>query len=60
LLKSYFSRGIYKNERISSSRQKRRERGIWQRRFLAHLLMSQIDGLYSLESGKAWKSESGC
>jgi len=43
LLKGYFSRGIHKNERISLSRQKRRERGIWQRRFWAHLLTSQTD-----------------
>ena len=43
LLKGYFSRGIPKAEHISQSRTKRRERGIWQRRFWAHLLTSQVD-----------------
>ena len=37
LLKAFFSRGIPKGEVISNSREKRRERGIWQRRFWAHL-----------------------
>ena len=31
LLKGYFSRKIPNGERISKSRQKRRERGLWQR-----------------------------
>ncbi len=43
LLKSHFSRAIPDGERISESRLKRRERGIWQRRFWAHLLTSQED-----------------
>ncbi|OQK16823.1 hypothetical protein AU255_02655 [Methyloprofundus sedimenti] len=43
LLKSYFSRGIPKGEHISHSRTKRQERGIWQRRFWAHLIISQKD-----------------
>ncbi|MEQ1636413.1 MAG: transposase [Methylococcales bacterium] len=43
LLKGYFSRRIPQNERISSSRTKRRERGLWQRRFWAHLLLDQTD-----------------
>ncbi len=43
LLKTYFSRGIPKGESISNSRSKRRERGIWQRRFWAHLLTDQDD-----------------
>ena len=43
LLKSHFSRSIPDGERISQSRIKRRERGIWQRRFWAHLLTSQED-----------------
>src|SRR4030042_77854 len=33
LIKSQFSRGIEKVERISQSRSRRGERGIWQRRF---------------------------
>ena len=43
LLKSRFSRGIPRNERISISRETRRERGIWQRRFWAHLIENQDD-----------------
>jgi putative transposase len=30
-------------ERISNSRKRKNERGIWQRRFWAHLLTSQVD-----------------
>jgi putative transposase len=43
LLKGHFSRSIERGERISQSREKRRERGIWQRRFWEHLLRDQID-----------------
>jgi putative transposase len=43
LLKGYFSRAIPQGERISPSRSKRRERGLWQRRFWAHLLSDQND-----------------
>jgi putative transposase len=34
LIKAYFSRHMEKGERVSQSRQKRGERGIWQRRLL--------------------------
>jgi len=37
LLKGHFSRAIEKGERVSKSRMTRRERGLWQRRFWAHL-----------------------
>jgi putative transposase len=43
LLKAHFSRAMPEGERISNSRQQRRERGIWQRRFWAHLITSQDD-----------------
>lgn len=43
LLKGYFSRAINAGERRSQSRLKRRERGIWQRRFWEHLLRDQED-----------------
>ena len=43
LLKGYFSRGIPKDEFVSQSRTKRRERGLWQRRFWAHMLIDQDD-----------------
>jgi putative transposase len=43
LLKGHFSRVITKGERISQSRSKRRERGLWQRRFWVHLITDQHD-----------------
>ena len=43
LLKGHFSRAIDKGERISVSRSKRRERGIWQRRFWEHLIRDEND-----------------
>ena len=43
LLKGHFSRVIEKDERISKSRQKRRERGVWQRRFWEHMVRDQED-----------------
>ncbi len=42
-IKSYFSRHIPSDESISTSRSKRRERGLWQRRFWAHLITDQDD-----------------
>ncbi len=43
LIKANFSRLIEKRERITASREKRRERGIWQRRFWEHLIRDQAD-----------------
>jgi putative transposase len=43
MLKGHFSRAIEKSERISQSRMKRRERGLWQRRFWEHWLRDQND-----------------
>ena len=43
LIKAYFSRRIIQGERISASRQKRGERGIWQRRFWEHLIRDETD-----------------
>lgn len=43
LIKSNFSRTVEKGERISPSRAKRGERGIWQRRFWEHLIRDQED-----------------
>jgi putative transposase len=44
LLKGHFSRALpVVNETISASRAKRRERGIWQRRFWARFMTSQDD-----------------
>jgi len=43
LIKGNFSRAIETGERISPSRTKRGERGIWQRRFWEHLIRDQED-----------------
>jgi Transposase and inactivated derivatives len=43
LIKGHFSRAIEKGERISPSRTKRGERGIWQRRFWEHLIRDEED-----------------
>lgn len=43
LIKAYFSRHIAKGERISNSREKRGERGLWQRRFWEHLIRDEAD-----------------
>jgi putative transposase len=43
LIKAYFSRAIEKRERISQSRAKRGERGVWQRPFWDHLIRDQDD-----------------
>ena len=43
LIKSYVSRGIESGENTSLSRQKRQERGIWQRRFWEHAIRSDDD-----------------
>ncbi len=42
-IKSYFSRHLEKKETISKSRQHKRERGIWQRRFWEHYIRSEQD-----------------
>ncbi|SUD91970.1 REP-associated tyrosine transposase [Psychrobacter phenylpyruvicus] len=42
-LKSQFSRRMNKEESISQSRQKKRERGIWQRRFWEHRIRDDLD-----------------
>ena len=43
LIKGYFSRNLEVREFRSESRIKRRERGVWQRRFWAHLITDQED-----------------
>ncbi len=42
-VKSAFSRGIAKEERISKSRLRKQERGIWQRRFWEHVIRNEED-----------------
>ena len=43
LLKSAFSRALPKDERISPGRERKRERGIWQRRYWEHLIRDDDD-----------------
>ncbi len=43
LIKARFSRAIEASERRSSSRMRRRERGIWQRRFYEHAIRDERD-----------------
>ncbi len=43
LLKGHFSRSIKTGEHCSKSRIKRRERGLWQRRFWEHLIRDEKD-----------------
>lgn len=43
LIKSTFSRQISTSEPVSESRQHKRERGIWQRRFWEHLIRDEQD-----------------
>lgn len=43
LIKLLFSRSLPKDEHISDIRQKRRERGIWQRRYWEHLIRDEAD-----------------
>ncbi len=43
LLKGKFSRFLAKGEKLSESRVKRRERGVWQRRFWEHSLRNEED-----------------
>jgi putative transposase len=43
LIKASFSRGLPANELVSASRQHKRERGIWQRRYWEHTLRDDAD-----------------
>lgn len=43
LIKAGFSRDILSDERRSESRQKRGERGLWQRRFWEHRIRDELD-----------------
>ncbi len=43
LIKAGFSRRLAKGEHIRASRQKKRERGIWQRRYWEHQIRDEAD-----------------
>lgn len=43
LIKTSFSRALPNTERESESRKRRRERGIWQRRFWEHIIRDEED-----------------
>ena len=42
-IKAHFSRHIEKGERVSKSRWRKQERGIWQRRFWEHQIRNEVD-----------------
>jgi len=43
LIKAHFSRQIPKGERVNASKAKKRERGIWQRRYWEHMIRDEAD-----------------
>jgi len=43
LIKTTFSRGLPKGERISQSRHDKGERGVWQRRYWEHTIRDELD-----------------
>ncbi|WP_152555702.1 REP-associated tyrosine transposase [Methylomarinum vadi] len=43
LIKSHFSRSIEKGERVSGSRLRKKERGLWQRRYWEHQIRDDRD-----------------
>jgi putative transposase len=49
LIKIYFSKQLPKTERITTSRVKKGERGVWQRRFWEHVIRDERDYLNHIE-----------
>ncbi|BAP55817.1 hypothetical protein THII_1520 [Thioploca ingrica] len=49
LIKSDFSRSIKTKEYISKSRQRKNERGLWQRRFWEHVIRDEEDYVHHVE-----------
>ena len=49
LIKTRFAKALPKQERLSAVRERRRERGIWQRRFWEHLIRDETDYARHLE-----------
>jgi putative transposase len=43
LIKTAFSRSLIADERVSANRQRRGERGIWQRRYWEHVILDEQD-----------------
>jgi putative transposase len=43
LIKLLFSKGLPRTERLSATRRKRAERGIWQRRYWEHTITKELD-----------------
>jgi putative transposase len=43
LIKLLFSKGLPRTERLSATRRKRSERGIWQRRYWEHTITTELD-----------------
>lgn len=49
LIKRHFSLALHKTETIKATRQRKRERGIWQRRFWEHAIRDERDLLNHME-----------
>jgi hypothetical protein len=43
LIKLLFAKGLPRTERLSATRRKRSERGIWQRRYWEHTITTELD-----------------
>ncbi|MCQ8130831.1 REP-associated tyrosine transposase [Methylomonas rivi] len=43
LMKLLFAKGLPRTERLSATRRKRRERGVWQRRYWEHTVIDELD-----------------
>ncbi len=43
MIKAAFSKQMTRDEAISKSRQRKRERGIWQRRYWEHMIRDEVD-----------------
>lgn len=49
LIKAYFSRMLPRDERVSASRMRKGERGIWQRRYWEHVIRDERDLRHHLD-----------
>ena len=54
LIKTKFSAHFPHAENLSASKQRRHERGIWQRRFYEHTVRDETDGLHPFQSRQTW------
>ncbi|WGS87616.1 transposase [Methylomonas sp. UP202] len=50
LMKLLFAKGLPRTERLSATRRKRRERGVWQRRYWEHTVIDELDYVRHIDS----------